>query len=645
MLNLEFLFMDIIVGTAGHIDHGKTALVKALTGVDADRFPEEKLRGITIDIGFAELDLGDVQVGFVDVPGHEKFVKNMLAGASGIDVVLLVVAADEGVMPQTREHFEICRLLETKTGLIVLTKKDLVDDELLELVNLEVAELVENSFLQNAPVVAVSARSGDGIENLKETLKKIAAQIPERKNETVARLPIDRSFTVKGFGAVVTGTLATGEILEAGEMEILPAGRKVRVRGLQTHGKSVKSAHAGQRTAVNLGGIDHSEIERGMVLAEKDVLRAVQIFDAEIEVLKDAKRALKTRQRVRVHIGTIEALARVSVLNEAGEIAPGAKDFVQLRLEAPTVCVPGERFILRQYSPQSTIAGGRVLDNSAAKHRRKDAEKVRQYLTNLTAADKPKQIKLYLETAAEHGLTFKDLQARSGFRGEILKTAIAVNLEKKAVVQFESFLLARTPFENLKTKTLAEIEKFHQKEPLAKGILRETLREKIFARLATEIFKAVLISLEADKKIVAEKDFVRAREHNLEFSADEKILRDRLLSIYRNAKLEVPKLEDALHEAVTGTKSDKALARKIFQIFLNTGEIVKISDEFYFLRAEIESLVAKLRSFAENSADRIVDVAAFKDIAGISRKYAIPLLEYFDRERITRRAGDRRLIL
>jgi selenocysteine-specific elongation factor len=637
--------LDIIVGTAGHIDHGKTALVKALTGVETDRFPEEKLRGITIDIGFAELDLGDVRIGFVDVPGHEKFVKNMLAGASGIDVVLLVIAADEGVMPQTREHFEICRLLETKTGLIVLTKTDLADEELLELVNLETAELVENSFLQNAPVVAVSAKTGEGIDELKQTLKKLAQQIPERKNETIARLPIDRSFTVKGFGAVVTGTLATGEITEPGEMEVLPLARKVRVRGLQTHGKSVKSAHAGQRTAVNLGGIDHSEIERGMLLAEKDVLRASQIFDAEIEVLKDAKRALKSRQRVRVHLGTIEALARVQVLNEAGEIAPGEKDFAQLRLEMPTVGIPNERFILRQYSPQMTIAGGRVLDNSANRHRRKDVENLRLYLTNLIDADKPKQVKLYLETAHEHGLTFKDLQARTGWRGEILNNAIAENIEKKAVIEAEGFLLARTPFENLKAKTLAEIEAFHKKEPLARGIMRETLREKIFARLSAEIFKAVLASLETDKKIASEKDFVRAAAHSLELSSDETILRTRLSEIYRSAKLEVPKLEDALAEAVRNTKADKNHARKIFQILLHAGEIVKITDEFYFARAEIEKLVAKLQKFAENSADRLIDVPTFKDIAGISRKYAIPLLEYFDRERRTRRAGDKRLIL
>ena len=637
--------MDIIVGTAGHIDHGKTALVKALTGVDTDRFPEEKLRGITIDIGFAELAFDDLHIGFVDVPGHERFVKNMLAGASGIDLVLLVIAADAGVMPQTREHFEICRLLEIKTGLVVLTKKDLVDDELLELVNLEVAELVENSFLENAPVVAVSAKTGDGIAELKQTLKSLAAAIPERENETIARLPIDRAFSVKGFGAVVTGTLISGEIAETQELEILPPMRKVRARGVQTHGKKVKSAHNGQRTAINLGGIEHQEIERGMLLAEKDVLRPTQIFDARIEVLKDAKKPLKTRQRVRVHLGTIEVLARVQVLNGENEIAPGATDFAQLRLETPIVCVPNERFILRSYSPQMTIAGGRVLDNAAIKHRRKDAEIVRNYLQNLIAADKIRQIKLYLETAGERGLTRRDLQARTGWRDEILNKAMSENIEKKAVVEAESFFVARTPFENLKAKTLHEIENFHRREPLARGILRETLREKIFARLAPEIFKAILIYLETEKKIAAERDIVRVASHNPELSDEEKILRENLTKIYRTAKLEVPKLDDALTVAAKNTKLNKEHARKIFQLLLNAGEVVKISDEFYFAADEIDELTKKLKVFAERSADQLIDVAAFKDLAGISRKYAIPLLEYFDRERVTRRAGDKRLIL
>jgi selenocysteine-specific elongation factor len=639
--------MNIIVGTAGHIDHGKTELVKALTGVDADRFPEEKLRGITIDIGFAELDLGDVTVGFVDVPGHERFVKNMLAGASGIDVVLLVVAADAGVMPQTREHFEICRLLETKTGLIVLTKTDLVDEELLELVKLDVAELIENSFLEKALVVAVSAKTGKGIEELKNTLKKLALEIPARKHETVARLPIDRSFSVKGFGAVVTGTLISGEINEADELEILPLVGKVRVRGIQTHGKAAPAARAGQRTAVNLGGVEHSEIERGMVLCEKNALRPTQIFDAEIEVLKTAKKGLKSRQRVRVHIGTLEALARVQILNESDEIAAGEKDFAQLRTEIPVVTIPGERLIIRSYSPQITIAGGQVLDNAAAKHRRKDAAEVRRRLRNLVEAgdDKSLQIKLFLETANENGARLTDLQARTGWRGEILRSALRENIEKKSIIEAESFFIARTPFENLKTKTAAEIENFHRKEPLARGILRETLREKIFAHLAPEIFRGVLTNLENEKRVASEKDIVRLASHNTELSADEKILRERLEKTYQTARLEVPKLEDALSEAIKNTKSNRETARKIFQLLLNSGELVKSTDEFYFSKTEIDALIKKVKDFAAQSSDRLIDVAKFKDIAGISRKYAIPLLEYFDRERVTRRAGDKRLVL
>jgi selenocysteine-specific elongation factor len=640
--------MDIIVGTAGHIDHGKTSLVKALTGVDADRLPEEKQRGITIDIGFAELDLGDVRVGFVDVPGHEKFVKNMLAGAHGIDLVALVIAADEGVMPQTREHFEICRLLEIKFGLIVLTKIDAVDDaELLELVKLDAAELVENSFLENAPIVCVSAKTGAGIEDFKRILCEISRKIPARKNETVARLPIDRSFSVKGFGAVVTGTLRSGEIREADEMEILPLQKKARVRGLQTHGKTVKSAGSGQRTAVNLGGVEHSEIVRGMVLCEKNSLRATQIFDAEIEVLKNAKHSLKSRQRVRVHIGTIEALARVQVLNERNEIAASEKDFVQLRLEIPVVTAPNDRFIIRSYSPQTTVAGGKVLDNFAARHRRKDVENACRYLQNLIKAesDKAEQIKLFLETASEHGATFSDLQARTGWRTEILQKAIGENLDKKAIAKADNFYIARLPFENLKAKTLIEIENYHRKEPLAKGILRETLREKIFSRLAPEIFKISLQSLEMESKIVSEKDFVGLVSHNPKLSAEENVLRERLENIYKTAKLEVPTLEKALTEASENTKLNKEHARKIFQLFINSGEVIKVTEEFYFTTEAIDDLIKNLKEFAADASDRLIDVAAFKDIANVSRKYAIPLLEYLDREKLTRRAGDKRLIL
>jgi selenocysteine-specific elongation factor len=641
--------MDIIIGTAGHIDHGKTSLIKALTGIDADRLPEEKSRGITIDLGFAELIIGDLKIGFVDVPGHERFVKNMLAGASGIDLVLLVVAADEGVMPQTREHFQICRLLETKNGIIVITKTDMVDDELLEIVKLDIEELVAGSFLENAEVVCVSSKTGAGIDELKERLSKVSSIIPKRKNESITRLPIDRSFSIKGFGAVVTGTLATGEITEGTQMELLPISKTVRIRGIQTHGNKTLTAFAGQRTAVNLGGIDHSEIERGMTLTEKGILRPTQIIDTEIEVLAESKRSLKTRQRVRIHIGTIEALGRIQVLNEANEILAGEKDFVQIRFELPVVTVFDERIVLRQYSPPLTIAGGKVLDNGARKHRKRDVEFARKFLANLDEAnqanDKPKLIKLFLETADEHGLTFEDLQAKTAWRREILVAAIKINVEKKSVIESESHLLARNAFESLKEKTLKAIEEFHISEPLAAGIVKETLREQIFSHLSTEIFKTILEYLERNSEIVVKQEFVKLKDHNLELSSDEKLIQIRLRKLFADANLEVPVLDLALNESIIGTKANREIARKVFQLLLNSAEIVKISEDFYFAKDSIEKLRQQLREFAKKSGDSLIDVSAFKEIAGVSRKYAIPILEYFDREKITRRAGDKRLIL
>ncbi len=641
--------MDIIIGTAGHIDHGKTALVKALTGIDADRLPEEKKRGITIDLGFAELDLGEVRIGFVDVPGHERFVKNMLAGAHGIDLVALVIAADEGVMPQTREHFDICRLLETKTGLIVLTKQDLVDEELLEMVKLDAAELVQNSFLENAPMMVVSAKTGAGIEVLKATLKALALKIPNRKNETVARLPIDRSFSVKGFGAVVTGTLVAGEIKIGDEMELMPIGKKVRVRGVQTHGKTVESAHAGQRTAINLGSIEHAEVERGQMLAPISSLHPTQIFDAEIEVLPEARKPLKSRARVRVHLGTLEALARVQVLENSGEILQGEKGFAQFRLEAPVVAIAQERFIVRSYSPSITIAGGKVLDGLAVKHRRKDLAQIKMRLEKLAEAqktdDKPTQLKLFLETAGEFGLRLKDLQARTGWIDSILHEILQEVLQKKSVIEAAGIYLSRNFFENLATKTLKSIAEHHRAEPLSRGILRETLREKVFAKLTPELFKKTLQTLAERGEILAEKEIVRAASYSQALSPNNKQILEKLKNIYAQARLEVPSLEMALSQVIIGTKSSKNEARKIFQLLLETGEILKVTEDLYFSRESLTELIEKLKTFPGKGTDNLIDVPTFKDLAGISRKYAIPLLEYFDREKITRRAGDKRLIL
>jgi len=642
--------MDIIVGTAGHIDHGKTALVKALTGVDADRLPEEKKRGITIDLGFAELDLGDTKIGFVDVPGHERFVKNMLAGASGIDLVVLVIAADESVMPQTREHFEICRLLETKHGIIILTKKDLVDEEFIDLVKLDVAELVENSFLKDSPVIPVSSKTGEGIEEVKAALNDVAREIPDRKNIFIPRLPIDRTFSIKGFGAVVTGTLATGEIETASEMELLPIEKKVRIRGIQTHGKDVDKTHAGQRTAVNLGGVDKDEIERGMVLTEPNVLRSTQIIDTEVEVLKTSKRALKSRQRVRVHLGTVEALARIEVLDESREIAPGAKGFVQIRLEKPIVAVPDERFILRQYSPQITIAGGKILDALAVKHSRKKFSEVNRYLSDLIkteeAGDSAARLKLFLETEGESGSNFRDLQARTGWKKDFLTNDVGKNFEKKAIIDCDGVYVARSPFDNLKSKIAEEIERFHAADPLAPGILRETLREKTASKIPLEVFKTALSYLEKEDKILSTSDIVKSKSHSNELSAEEEKVKKKLSDIYTAANLQVPTLKNSIDDSIIGSTLSETDARKVFQLLVNSENVIKVSEEFYFTRSAIEDLIGKVRDYAENDTkDRLIGVPEFKEISRVSRKYAIPLLEYLDGEKITKRAGNKRLVL
>ena len=638
--------MDLIVGTAGHIDHGKTALIRALTGVDADRLPEEKQRGITIDLGFAEMSIGETHFGFVDVPGHERFVKNMLAGASGIDIVMLVIAADEGVMPQTREHFDICRLLGVKAGIVVLTKSDLVDAETLELAKLDAAELGQNSFLENAPVATVSSRSGDGIEKLKETLTILSQTLPRRTDELITRLPIDRSFSVKGFGAVVTGTLASGIVREGEEIELLPSKTRVRVRGIQTHGRSAKTAVAGQRVAVNLGGIDHSKVARGMLLSETGVLQPTQIFDAEVEVVAAAAKPLRSRQRVRVHVGTVEALARVQVLNENGEIAPGDKDFVQLRLETAVTVVPDERFIVRRYSPQITIAGGGVIENSIAKHRKKDLGTVREHLRRLSdAADLREKILLRIGAAGLSGLSVNEIRSRTGVKHDLIEAELELLIENDTIVDARRRYISFDVFASLVRAAENAVANFHNADPLAKGISREALREKLFAYLPDEIFQSVIARLENDGDILLDRDAIRLSSYKTTLSQAEIALKDGIFNRYKTAGLEVAKLEDVLNDSISGTSFGRNDARKFFQLFLDSGEIVKVSEEFYFLKNEIDGLAEKIKQFASRSSDRSIDMAQFKELAGVSRKYAVPLAEYFDRERVTVRRGDKRIIL
>ncbi len=636
---------SLIVGTAGHIDHGKSALVRALTGTDPDRLPEEKKRGITIDIGFADLELPDLRLAFVDVPGHERFIKNMLAGAHGIDLLALVIAADEGVMPQTREHFDICRLLGVRNGLVVITKKDLVDEEMLVLVEDEARELVLGSFLENAPVVAVSSRTGAGLDELKVRLTELEKRVPPRSLDFTLRLPIDRAFSMKGFGSVVTGTLISGKITEGDELELLPSHVNVRVRGLQVHNRPVHEAHAGQRTAVNLAGIDTSQIERGMVLAAAGRLRPTQVIDVSIDVLPGASRALRSRSRVRFHIGAAEVLGRVRVLEGSPQIAAGHSGLAQLRLEAPVVALHGDRFILRSYSPAETIAGGVILDPFAVKHRGRDMEHTLELLGSLMQDNRAAKFTGFVRASGERGLRMSDLAAATGWANEILARVATEVQAEGAVIDAGGVFLARESLDRLSRAVVAELERYHKREPLARGMLRETLREKVFAHALPELFAGVIARLEADGKVVSEKDIVRSSQHSVGLSEQDAELSKRIEQLYLAAGVEAPSIDEAMTKAGVAT-TQRAQARKLLQLLIEDRKLVRIHGEMFMHAQAIEDLKTKLRTYAsQHEPERLIDVAAFKDLAGVSRKYAIPLLEFFDREQITRRAGDKRLIL
>jgi selenocysteine-specific elongation factor len=636
---------SIVIGTAGHIDHGKSSLVQALTGKNPDRLPEEKRRGITIDLGFADLELGDLRVGFVDVPGHERFVKNMLAGAHGIDAVALVIAADEGVMPQTREHFDICRLLGVVHGFVVITKTDLVEKEMLSLVRAEAEDLVAGSFLAGAPTIAVSAKTGFGLDDLRATLRQVAAETPARSADFVTRLPIDRVFTMKGFGAVVTGTLVSGQISEGDELELLPAGARVRVRGVQVHGAAVRTASAGQRTAVNLAGVELSAIERGMVLAEAGRLATTQLLDVQLNVLKSAPRALRTRARVRVHIGSAEALGRVRVLNLSGEIAPGESAFAQLRLEAPVVALHDERFIIRSYSPAITIAGGVVLDPLASKHRGRELAKTEARLNELMRPERSRKLAAFVLAAGDQGLTLKQLVARTGLKEMILSAAADEAAQGGTIINANGVFIGPANFDELSKSVLAEVRAHHEREPLSRGLARELLRERLFSHSASEVFRAVMNQLESKGALVTEKDLVRLSEHSVDLSTADTALRDKIAAIYQGAQLEPPTLNQAFTSAGV-TPAERAHARKILQMLLDSGTLVRVQADLFLHVSAMDRLRGLLRDFAsQHEPERLIDVAQFKTLAGVSRKYAIPLLEFLDSERITRRAGDKRIIL
>lgn|SRR5262245_10731036 len=636
----------IIAGTAGHIDHGKTTLVKALTGVDTDRLKEEKERGITIDIGFADLTMGDLHIGFVDVPGHEKFVKNMLAGAHGIDLVMLVVAADESVMPQTREHFDICRLLEVKSGLVVITKIDLVDEDFLQLVEAELAEFLAGSFLENAAVVRVSSRTGDGLEALKKELAKLAANLADRDDKAIARLPIDRVFSVKGFGTVVTGTLISGVIRTGDELELLPSNnRRARARGLQVHSRATKIARAGERTAINLQGIEVGEIKRGQALASAGKLQSSSIFDVQLHLLKTSPKPLRNRSRVHLHTGTAEITARVVIFGQ-GELAAGRSCYAQMRLKSPILVLPGDHFIIRSYSPVVTIGGGLILAAMAQKHRLRESVQVIDNLEKLAAADEVERLARFVEMSGESGMSRAEMTARSGLPDEAIDRASEQMVKAQRVIiasRNPLLLVAKPSFEGLAKIVRSMLKDFHRTSPLASGMGREEARERIFAHLSPELFRAVIAHLVERKEIVADKELLRLAGYAVALTAEEQAAKEHLAELYKQSAMQPMSLEEALARSMPQFGVDLQRAQRFAQMLISSGELVRVSD-LIFHRSVLENLRNTLQRFKLEHGPRI-DVAQFKDLTGVSRKYAIPLLEYLDRQRITRRVGDAREIL
>jgi selenocysteine-specific elongation factor len=631
----------VIVGTAGHIDHGKSALVLALTGTDPDRWEEEKRRGITIDLGFAHLDLGeDLRIGFIDVPGHERFVKNLLAGVGGIDIVLLIVAGDESIRPQTREHFDICKLLNIRKGMIVITKADLVERDMLDLVRLEVQEYVAGSFLEGAPILAVSARTGEGLEELKSELRRLSLAIPPKPADLPFRLPIDRSFVIKGFGAVVTGTLVAGTVEKEAEVEIHPLGRRVRVRGIEVYDASTDRATAGQRTALNLAGIDAREITRGMALATPGLFQPTTRLDCTLSLLATA-RPLKNRARVHFHCGTAEMLAEV-VLLDARELKPGAAAFAQLRLAEPGLFVPGDRFIIRQFSPVTTIGGGSVLDNQPPRHRSGDPATI-ESLQVLEHGEPQARMEILVQQAGE--ATPAALAARTGWKtADVLGVAKSL-LERKRVMllgQPAALVVHQDHFAALEKRILEQLEKFHAANPLVGGLPKDDLRAKVGGtRLApsSPLLNALLQSLTAQGKVDVQGEAVRLGGREIQLSAEEIAARDAIATAFEKAGLAVP----TAREVLANLRVDRARAEKLLRILLKENVLHKVTEDLIFHRAALQ----RLRQILANrkAMDNRLSVADFKDLTGLSRKYAIPLLEYLDRERVTRRDGDNRIII
>ncbi|MBW2152551.1 MAG: selenocysteine-specific translation elongation factor [Deltaproteobacteria bacterium] len=627
---------QMILGTAGHIDHGKTALIKALTGIDTDRLKEEKERGITIELGFASMDLPSGQhLGIVDVPGHEKFVKNMVAGASGIDLVAMVIAADEGVMPQTREHMEICTLLDIKYGLVVLTKIDLVDEEWLELVKEDIKEFAAGTFLEGAPVVPVSSITGQGIKDFINALDELCARVQSRSSSGLFRLPADRVFTMKGFGTVITGTLISGSVQVGDTVMIYPSQITTRVRGLQVHNRSVNKVEAGSRVAINFQGLEKTSIDRGEVVSIPHGLKPSYMVDVEIHYLKSNRKPIRNRTRVRFHTGTSEIMANLIVLDRE-EILPGEKTVAQLRLDRPVAVMKDDRYVIRSYSPVRTIGGGRILNPIPSKHKRFRQEVI-VGLKEILNKSPEELVAFHVSESGLHGVSFSDLRLMTNLPEKQLESTLQqlLSQQKLLVVDRDKRIyIHQRSFEQLKQKAITNLKAYHEANPLKAGMPKEELKSKFPPYLSARLFNMVLNQLIKEKRIVQTEQTVRLSEHRVSLAGDQAGARKKILETYRKSGLEPPFFRDISKQL----NMDTAQAKDVLNLLIEEGLIIKTKGDLYFSSEAVNALKDRLITFLEANSE--ITTLQFKEMAGVSRKYLIPLIEYFDAVNLTLRVGD-----
>lgn len=627
---------QIILGTAGHIDHGKTTLIKALTGTDTDRLKEEKLRGITIELGFASLDLPSGQhIGIVDVPGHEKFVKNMVAGATGIDIVVMVIAADEGVMPQTREHMEICTLLGVKYGFVVLTKIDLVDEEWLELAMEDVKDFIRGTFLEDTQVIPVSSKTGQGIDNFIDTLDKLSAKIPDRTSSGLFRLPVDRVFTMKGFGTVITGSLISGRIQVGDTIMIYPSTITSKIRGIQVHNQSVNEAEAGMRTAINFQGLEKASVNRGDVLANTGALTAGYMVDISLNFLSSNPKPAKNRMLVRLHTGTSEVLGNLILLDKE-ELSPGETTVAQLRLDSPVALVKDDRFVLRSYSPVRTIGGGYVLNPIPQKHKRFKLEIVKG-LKGLENSNPEEIISYHVDESGYLGLSFSSLKLMTNIPEKKLDNIIQGLLSKKNIIQVDrenKIYIHENTFDRLMENIKDNLGGYHKANPLKAGMPREELKTKFPPDMNSKLFTLIINQMIKSKDIAAEEETVRLADHKVSLGTDQTDIKKKIIETYKKSGLTPP----YFRELTKSLDVEAARANDVLMLLVDEGIIIKTKEDLYFHKDAVKDLQNKLVDFLTSNGE--ITTPQFKDMTGASRKFVIPLIEYFDSKKITLRIGD-----